>query len=154
MDRAHDLPQIFAVLLRPGVAIQPEELDTFVRGAGEGAVVTFAGIVRPLENGKPIEGLEYEWHATLAERELQKVVRDVASRYNLLRAACAHRTGFVAVGEPAVYIAVSALHRQAAFEACAALITELKRQVPIWKVVRGADFSGYRYLEEENHAIH
>lgn len=154
MESARECLQIFAELLRPGIAIQPEQLDAFVRGGGEGAIVTFAGVVRPLENGIPIEGLEYEWHATLAERELQRVVRDVASRYNLLRAACAHRTGFVAVGEPAVYIAVSAPHRQAAFEACAALITELKRQVPIWKVVRSAELSGHEHLEEKNHAIH
>ncbi|MGB9692807.1 MAG: molybdenum cofactor biosynthesis protein MoaE [Candidatus Sumerlaeaceae bacterium] len=126
-------PAILCQLLAPGVVLNSEELVRFATAEPHGALVSFHGVVRPLENGAPISGLDYEWHDTLAERELHRIVAQTAARFPVTRVACAHRTGFVPAGETVVAIYVAADHRTPAFEACQAIIAELKAHVPIWK---------------------
>ena len=126
-------PQILCRLLPPGETIDDDLLRAFATDVAHGALVSFHGVVRPLEQGCPIAGLTYEWHETLASRELAAVVQEVAEHTQVHRIACAHRTGFVPVGETVVAVYVSADHRGPAFEACHSVIAELKRRVPVWK---------------------
>ncbi len=128
--------RVIARLLAPEEKIDVNALRDFVAALPHGALVSFCGTVRPLEAGHPIAGLVYEWHETLASRELAKVVSEVAQRHDVLRIACAHRTGFVPAGEIVVAVFVSAEHRHPAFEACEEVVAELKRRVPIWKSPR------------------
>ncbi len=76
--------------------------------------------------------LSYSAHPS-AGAELRRVAEKVAAGFGALAVAAVHRTGELAVGELAVVVAVSCAHRGEAFDACRALIDELKATVPIWK---------------------
>ena len=97
-----------------------------------GAIATFSGNVRIVDNGKEVSKLSYEIHPS-TEQILSDVVRDVVSRHNILGVAVAHRFGDIALGESALIVAISAEHRGEAFEACAEMVEEIKARIPIWK---------------------
>jgi molybdopterin synthase catalytic subunit len=103
---------------------------------GAGAMVEFFGNVRPLENGEEIDGIEYEAHRDMAEHQLRKIAHEAAERFDLLAIRLHHGIGFVAVGEPSLFLRVASAHRGAAFEASRWIVDELKKRVPIWKSVR------------------
>jgi molybdopterin synthase catalytic subunit len=103
---------------------------------GAGAMVEFFGNVRPLENGEEIDGIEYEAHRDMAEHQLRKIAHEAAERFDLLAIRLHHGIGFVAVGEPSLFLRVASAHRGAAFEASRWIMDELKKRVPIWKSVR------------------
>ena len=71
-------------------------------------------------------------HPTAAD-QLRKVAEGIAARFEVHAIAAVHRVGDLAIGDLAVVVAVSSSHRATAFEACRALIDELKETVPIWK---------------------
>jgi molybdopterin synthase catalytic subunit len=101
--------------------------------AAAGAVVTFAGVVRDHDGGKPVTGLEYSAHPTAA-RVVAEVAAAVAGRADGVRAiAVSHRVGRLGIGDVALACAVAADHRRAAFETCAELVDEVKRLLPVWK---------------------
>jgi molybdopterin synthase catalytic subunit len=104
-----------------------------VSGSGMGGIVTFLGAVRDESRGHAIQHLEYEAYLGMAEREMDKIVAEVAERWPGTRLAIAHRVGHLAVGELAVVIAAAAPHRPEAFAACRHAIDTLKETVPIWK---------------------
>jgi molybdopterin synthase catalytic subunit len=99
----------------------------------DGASVEFLGIVRSEESGKPISHLDYEAYEPMAERVIERLVKQARERWPLHAVCVRHRVGRVAVGEVAVLIGVRASHRDEAFEACRFLIDAVKRDVPIWK---------------------
>src|SRR5438128_9018090 len=103
---------------------------------GAGAMVEFFGNVRPLENGKEIDGIEYEAHREMAEHQLRKIAHEAAERFDLLAIRLHHGVGFVAVGETSLFLRVTSAHRSEAFEASRWIVDELKKRVPIWKSVR------------------
>jgi len=106
---------------------------------GAGAYASFEGWVRDHNEGRRVRGLAYEAYAALAESEGAKVIAEARERFAILDAACVHRVGELAVGELAVWVGVSAGHRDAAFAACRYVIDEIKARVPIWKHERYAD---------------
>jgi molybdopterin synthase catalytic subunit len=108
-------------------------LDRAVRDPRAGAVVTFVGTTRNENAGRRVTRLEYEAFASMATKEMRRLADAATKRWKLRRVAMAHRIGIVPVGEASVAIAVSAGHRQEAFEACRFLIDQLKQIVPIWK---------------------
>ena len=101
--------------------------------AGAGAVATFVGVVRDVNAGAAVTGIEYEAYASMADRELATILGEAAARWPGVRIAARHRTGYLAVGEPSVGVAASSPHRAPAFDACRYVVEELKRRVPIWK---------------------
>src|SRR5437870_4450271 len=103
---------------------------------GAGAIVEFFGNVRPLENGKEIDGIEYEAHREMAEHQLRKIAHEAAERFDLLAIRLHHGVGFVAVGETSLFLRVTSAHRSGAFQASRWIVDELKKRVPIWKSVR------------------
>jgi molybdopterin synthase catalytic subunit len=102
---------------------------------GCGAAVTFTGTARDHAEGRPgVQRLEYEAYEGPAIARLNVLVAELRDRWPVLgRVALLHRTGVVDLGDAAVVVAVSAPHREAAFEAARYAIDELKRTVPIWK---------------------
>lgn len=98
-----------------------------------GAVVVFWGVVRELENGRKIEGIDYEAHQVMAEHQLQLVAEAATEGFQLKKVTIHHRVGFVRTGEPSLFLQVWAQHRAAAFESSKWIVDELKRKVPIWK---------------------
>jgi molybdopterin synthase catalytic subunit len=104
-----------------------------------GACATFEGWVRNRNGGRAVRALDYEAYAPLAEKEGRRILDEAAARFPLLRAACVHRTGSLALGDLAVWVGVAAEHRGAAFEACRYIIDEAKARIPIWKREHYAD---------------
>jgi molybdopterin synthase catalytic subunit len=98
-----------------------------------GAVVDFLGIVRKLEDGREIEGIDYESHRPMAEHQMRLIADAAAEKFQLKRVVLHHRIGFVPAGEASLFLRVAASHRGAAFEASKWIVDELKRKVPIWK---------------------
>jgi molybdopterin converting factor subunit 1 len=117
-----------------------------VRHDDAGAVCVFVGTVRRSNRGKRVSLLEYEAYAEMAETEMAEIARDAEQRFGPLRMAMHHRVGSLRVGEPAVVIATSAPHRDAAFAACRFAIDRLKSVVPIWKKEHTDD--GAIWIEE------
>ena len=98
-----------------------------------GAVVDFWGVVRQLENGCEIDGIDYEAHAAMAEHQLRMLADAAAEKFQLRKVLLYHRVGFVRPGEASLYLQVNAPHRAAAFAASKWMVDELKKKVPIWK---------------------
>ncbi len=120
-------------------AIDPARLQAGLRDPRAGACASFEGWVRDHNAGRAVLGLRYEAYAELAQREGEAVLAEAMQRFDLLQAACVHRTGDLAIGELAVWVGVSAGHRDAAFAACRWIIDAVKARVPIWKHERYAD---------------
>lgn len=112
--------------------ISAAHLATLVQSNTSGAVVTFSGDVRNHDGGKNVKTLTYEIHPS-AQDVLRSVVSEVSARFAINDVAVAHRYGDIAIGECAFAVAVSADHRQAAFDACSALVDTVKEKLPIWK---------------------
>jgi len=102
-------------------------------GLETGAEVEFRGIVRQMEHGRPIAGLDYEAHIPMAERQIRRIISDLNASCPCHAVWFIHRLGWVPVGEASLYIRIHASHREPAFRFCMALIDELKKDVPIWK---------------------
>ena len=98
-----------------------------------GATVTLDGYAREWTKGKRTLYLVYEAYDTMALTEMQRLGVEAHKQFDIAHIGIVHRTGRIEIGETSVVIAVSAPHRQAAFQACEWAIKELKRTVPIWK---------------------
>ena len=104
-----------------------------------GAYASFEGWVRDHNDGRGVSGLHYEAYATLAEAEGERIIDEACAEFAILDARCVHRVGDLATGELAVWVGVTAVHRDAAFTACRFIIDEVKARVPIWKHERYAE---------------
>lgn len=99
-----------------------------------GAWLDFYGVVRAAEpDGTLLAGLDYEAYVPMAVHQLHLLLDRLEPRYPLSGVAVVHRIGFVPVGEPSLLVRILSPHREEALAACAQLIDELKREVPIWK---------------------
>lgn len=121
--------------------LTPDELASRLADARTGAIVTFEGHVRNHHQGKKVTRLDYEAYEPLAVKEGRRILEEAYEAFDILAARCVHRVGRLEVGEPAIWIGVSAGHRRAAFQACQFVIDEIKRRVPIWKKEHYADGS-------------
>jgi MoaE-MoaD fusion protein len=110
-----------------------------VRGESDGAIVTFDGFVRNESHGRPTIHLEYEAYAPMAVEKMREIGRVMHENFAIHSVIMVHRLGRVEIGESSVFIAVSAAHRAAAFDACRFAIDSLKKTVPIWKKEYFAD---------------
>lgn len=122
----------------PRFSLTPDPIETAsLRGqlldARAGAFASFEGWVRDHNQGQSVRGLRYQAYAALAQAEGEKVIDEVLARFDILDARCVHRTGVLAIGEMAVWVGVSAGHRDGAFAACRWIIDQTKARVPIWK---------------------
>lgn len=117
--------------LRDG-PLSVDEVLSAVQDPAAGGIALFTGVVRDHDQGREVVRLSYSAHPSAAA-ELRRVAEKVAAGFDVRAVAAVHRTGELAVGEIAVVVAVSCAHRGAAFDACRALIDELKATVPIWK---------------------
>jgi molybdopterin synthase catalytic subunit len=120
-------------------AIDPPALLAAFHDVRAGACVTFEGRVRDTNEGRPVRALDYEAYGPLALKEGERILGEAAGKFGILRAACVHRTGSLQLGDLAVWIAVAAAHRGAAFDACRYIIDETKARLPVWKREHYAD---------------
>ncbi len=114
-------------------SISYDALVRHVRLAHDGAVVTFDGCVRNHSHSRATLYLEYEAYEPMALEKMKEIAASLHTLFAIDSVAIAHRLGRLEIGETSVFIAVSAPHRKAAFEACRHAIDTLKKTVPIWK---------------------
>jgi molybdopterin synthase catalytic subunit len=125
--RSEDRIEITRMLI-PNAQIAAE-----VRTDEDGAVATFDGCVRNHSHERTTLYLEYEAYEAMALAKMQEIAAYIHANYAIRNVAMVHRLGRLEIGETSVFIAVSAAHRAAAFDACRYAIDTLKRTVPIWK---------------------
>jgi molybdopterin synthase catalytic subunit len=98
-----------------------------------GAVVEFWGVVRDKEEGRALEGIDYEVHRAMAQHQMEELAQTAVKEFSLTHLCLWHRVGFVRLAEASLFLRVAADHRAKAFGASQWLISELKARVPIWK---------------------
>jgi molybdopterin synthase catalytic subunit len=104
-----------------------------LQNSGAGGYVSFEGWVRDLNEGQEVTRLEYEAFQELAVKEGDRIVAEALRRFPIKHALCIHRVGSLGLGDMAVWVGVSSVHRGEAFDACRFIIDEVKHRVPIWK---------------------
>ena len=124
----HD--DIFQLVREP---IDPGTLIVHLRAPKDGAIVTFDGFVRDQSHNRRTLYLDYEAYEPMALAKMREIAAQLHEKYRIHRVAIVHRLGRLAISETSVFIAVSAPHRAAAFDACRFAVDTLKRTVPIWK---------------------
>ena len=122
------------------VAVTTEPLDLpaltaeISAGAdGDGAIASFAGLVRDHNQGRRVRFLEYEAYEPLAVKALQRIVDEARAAWPSARLGVHHRTGRLEIGEASIVIVAASAHRGDAFAACRYTIERVKQIVPIWK---------------------
>ena len=109
-----------------------DEVLAAVADPGAGGIDLFVGVIRDHDGPREVTGLSYSAHPS-AEAELRIIAEKVAADFEVRALAAVHRIGELDVGDIAVVVAAACPHRAEAFEACRALIDNLKHSVPIWK---------------------
>jgi len=129
-----------------------------LRVEGEGAILHFEGVVRGLENGRPLQALDYEDYEPMTRRALSTLAHEIADEHQLLGIQVEHSIGRVPVGETSFRLQVASKHRAEGIAAVDAFINRLKQEVPLWKVAVFADAAGGAGPEqgaaENEHAGH
>lgn len=98
-----------------------------------GAILLFLGVVRNVNDGRGVTGIEYSAYEPMAAAELQAIANEAARRFGPADVLIVHRLGELALEDASVGIAVAHAHRDGAYELSRWTIEELKRRVPIWK---------------------
>jgi molybdopterin synthase catalytic subunit len=127
--------------------LDPRALRDAVMTPASGACVLFEGIVRDHHEGRAVERLEYEAYEEMAVRQLEAVAREVLRDFaerEVHDMGIHHRVGALVVGEISLLVAVSAAHRQDAFEAALRAVDRVKETVPVWKKEWGPDGSHWQ----------
>jgi MoaE-MoaD fusion protein len=128
-------------------AIDTRGVIARIQTGGDGAVVTFEGVVRNNTKGRPTLYLDYECYEAMALKMLARIGGEIAAAHEVTHVAMVHRLGRMLIGEASVAVIVTAPHRRAAFEAALEGINRLKKVVPIWKKERFVD--GELWVEGE-----
>ena len=98
-----------------------------------GAVVSFVGTVRDLNEGAHVAELELEHYPGMTEKSLEDIVAQARERWPLYGALVIHRIGPMKPLDQIVLVACTAAHRGEAFAACEFIMAYLKTDAPFWK---------------------
>jgi len=110
-----------------------------------GAVASFVGVVRDLNEGESVAGMTLEHYPGMTERSIDAIVVEARQRWDILDALVIHRVGELRPTDQIVLVVVTSSHRGEAFAACEFLMDYLKTRAPFWKKERIA--SGSRWVE-------
>ena len=136
-----------------GEPLSPDTLRQDLEDASCGGYVSFEGWVRNHADGHGVYRLEYEVYDTLAQAEGERILAEAVEKFGVTRVGCVHRKGALEIGHLAVWVGVSASHRDEAFKACRYIIDEVKARLPIWKKEHYASGdSGWVNCEVPTHA--
>ena len=111
-----------------------------------GAIASFVGLVRDVNDGDSVATLELEHYPGMTEKSIQAIVDEAFQRWQLLGAKVIHRVGKLEPTDQIVFVAVSSMHRGDSFSACEFIMDYLKTQAPFWK--REATPEGERWVEQ------
>ncbi len=110
-----------------------------------GAVASFIGIVRDLNDGETVAGMTLEHYPGMTERSIEKIIDEARQRWDIFDALVIHRIGALAPTDQIVLVAVTSAHRGEAFAACEYLMDYLKTRAPFWKKERVGE--GARWVD-------
>lgn len=110
-----------------------------------GAVASFVGLVRDVNDGDGVTTLTLEHYPGMTERALDAIVRDAHARWEILDCTVIHRFGELHPTDQIVLVAVASAHRGDAFAACEFIMDYLKTGAPFWKKERTPE--GERWVE-------
>jgi molybdopterin synthase catalytic subunit len=110
-----------------------------------GAVASFLGLVRDVNDGQGVATLSLEHYPGMTEKALAGIVAEAAARWEVLDATVIHRVGTLRPCEPIVLVAVASGHRGDAFAACEFIMDFLKTRAPFWK--KEATPAGERWVD-------
>lgn len=122
------------------IAVQTQDFDIgreyaeLIAGdTAAGAVVFFVGRVRDMNHARDVKSMSLEHYPGMTENILQKILDEAKGRWNLIATRIVHRVGELHVGEQIVFVGVTSVHREHAFQAAEFLMDFLKTQAPFWK---------------------
>jgi molybdopterin synthase catalytic subunit len=122
------------------VSIQTEDFDvsaelTKLRGGDKrvGAVCSFVGTVRDINDGDAVSELELEHYEGMTEKSLEAMIDIALARFDIYAARIIHRIGKLKPLDQIVFVAVTSAHRHESFQACEFLMDYLKTEAPFWK---------------------
>jgi len=128
------------------IKVQPEPFDPDAESRrvregnpGVGAVVTFLGLMRDLNEGDSVRTMTLEHYPGMTEKALQAIAEEAMQRWDLAAVNVVHRVGELHPEDPIVLVAVASRHRGDAFRGCEFVIDYLKNRAPFWKKERTAD---------------
>ncbi len=122
------------------------EQETLWRGRPQvGALVTFVGLMRDINEGVGVSAMTLEHYPGMTEKALDGIAAEAASRWKLEGIRIVHRVGLLRPQDPIVFVGVTSRHRGDAFRACEFLIDYLKTRAPFWK--KETTVEGDRWVE-------
>jgi len=134
------------------VRVQTEDFDAGAEisrlrsgNAKVGAVASFIGVVRDLNDGEAVAGMTLEHYPGMTERSIEAIVEEARSRWEIIDALVVHRVGPLLPTDQIVLVIVTSSHRGDAFSACEFLMDYLKTRAPFWKMERLPE--GARWVE-------
>jgi len=110
-----------------------------------GAIVSFVGLVRDINDGDAVAQLTLEHYPGMTEKSLNKIVDEAKVRWNIMDVLVIHRVGTMQPCDQIVLVAVAGAHRGEAFAACEFVMDYLKTEAPFWKKEQTP--SGERWVE-------
>lgn len=116
--------------------------------ASAGAIVTFCGLVRDLDDQDNIESIVLEHYPAMTEKALEGITEQAHQRWSIHQSRIIHRVGELKANDQIVFVGVSSPHRREAFAACEFIMDFLKTQAPFWKKQIGA--SGSYWVKAKN----
>ena len=119
-----------------------------MRLAGQGnigALVSFIGQVRDMNDGDAVSTLTLEHYPEMTEKALAKIEAEAKSRWDLIDSLIIHRVGALQAQDQIVLVLVASAHRGDAFSACEFMMDYLKTSAPFWK--KEATSEGERWVE-------
>ena len=126
--------------MRPEVSVQEADFDVGGEMAAlsmdrndVGAVASFVGLVRDVNDGSGVRAMTLEHYPGMTERSLEEIVAQARARWPLLGVRVIHRYGRLEPADRIVFVGVASAHRGAAFAACEFIMDYLKTRAPFWK---------------------
>lgn len=124
----------------PSVRVQTEDFDLSAemltlrkRNPKIGAVASFVGVVRDLNDGDSVSTLTLEHYPGMTEKSLEAIVQQAKERWDIYDALIVHRVGTMRPLDQIVLVIVTSAHRGESFQACEFLMDFLKTRAPFWK---------------------
>lgn len=138
--------------IRSRISIQSEAFDVAAiidelraDDASVGAIASFIGLVRDVNEGAEVATMTLEHYAGMTEKAIEAIVSEAEGRWDLIGVRVVHRIGELRPTDPIVLVAVASAHRGDAFQACEFIMDFLKTRAPFWKKEQGGD--GARWVD-------
>jgi len=112
---------------------QQIEYERLKTQASIGAIVTFTGLVRDINQGQSVSDLSLEHYPGMTEKCLLEIVEQAKQRWNIIASTIIHRVGQLTISDQIVFVGVASQHRADAFAACEFIMDYLKTEAPFWK---------------------